>query len=1561
MRQKLKLLNFILIVGLCFNLHSQISITPSVGCLPGISNANFVYSGSLPASNVSWNFGDGSPVSNLTNPQHSYLGQGSYTVTFTATIGGSLQTFTALVVVHPAPNGNFTASLPQSGCAPMTVSFQATSSNSNVAFIWDYGDNTLGNGGNSSHAYNSQGIFTPILTIQNTLTGCFLNVSGSSIPVSSIPSVIISSNPGLFSCTLPFTTAFSASNSTSGSPLSPPGLSYIWNFGNGQNSTMLTPGNITYTSQGNFTVTLTATDNNPKACSRTTSVLVTVITPSVDVIVPQAVCIVNQDIFNMSWPNFTALVSSSQPTTTWQMGDGKTKIIPSPNYNPPVYLSPGVMKFDTIHFYTTPGVKIVTISATAGTCVTSITRTIMVQEITPNFTVVPASFVCTPSLVLTYTNLSTVNYSSNLSYSWTASHWNQNAASAYTSNAVHPSFTVTQGSNNPYTIYNVYSPTITLAVESNTPHCAAKISHTIDRIRRPTAWFNMDKSEGCAPLTVTFRDSSFTDPVLFPISSYTWNNGAAGINSMVVTGSGSNIPNFVFTYTANGTYSPFLSIQTQGGCSHTSFLGSVTVVNPPSINFMMPTSPVCAGVPVQFSLSAGPGENVQHWHIESDFGFFSDCVSNQLPQYAFNNPGVHGFTVSAYQNSCKSTLTLSPTFTVTGPVTNGRYATNCVNKKNVVFFYHLQDATSGMLEFGDAQTYSITGIPGSVVTGSVAHSYSASGNYTAFLRANNSINSCGPFTHSMLVTVREIVVDFTVTPIICKGSSPTVSVQAADIQTGCGRGYTWFYDNLPPEQTTNTVYIAYNTFTNVGNHSLKLLVRDVNGCTAQLTKPFRVSNPAPSFTFNSNPICVSNMPVQIQNLTPQLPDAVPNYTWNMGDGSPGSTIIATNNPTSSPTYTYYIGASQSKTINVTLTAKNTIGCIEKISHSLTVNDPIAFFTYIPDKCIGQPVNFNVLGAPSHTNYLINFGDQSSVSTTSITVLHNYLGPGFYSPTLTVSDNAGCVKSYSQPFEVQLYPQANFTMISVPERTFALADNYCLPLTVSLTSTSFSPSLLSYYWNIGNGGPGTTSPNYTAGGTYTNTGVFTITLTASTTAGCSSTKTKTIKVFNPKADFELLPADKKLFCFGDPITVNFKNRTAEESYWQWDFGDNTVQPILNSNFTLIHSHAPVFFPEQSNGILTVLLTAYSSGSPAACKSIATKTVQIIRVNPDFKRNLEVSEKDWAHCLGLRDNFSNLTRSNSSNSLALTYSWEFGNGSSSQMASPSYKYPVAGQYTVSLKADDPLTGCKNVTVKNMTIFPLPVANFTLKDLSCPDSAFVIEGSGSPGISGTLSGTLLPSPGSFSFSNINTFSLVTSAKQSTTYSLTVRDENDCESNPVYRDILIQKEPRKINWDTTIVVGQQASLNAYSGSNFTYTWTPEISNLNCLNCYNPVSSSTVDITYSVVVTDHPLGCFETTNTFRIKILPKSSLDVPTAFTPNGDGVNDIIYADGWGIKKLIYFRIYDRWGQLLFETEDLKIGWDGRYQGVIQNIETYVYQVEAENYLNERINKSGTFKLIR
>lgn len=179
-------------------------------------------------------------------------------------------------------------------------------------------------------------------------------------------------------------------------------------------------------------------------------------------------------------------------------------------------------------------------------------------------------------------------------------------------------------------------------------------------------------------------------------------------------------------------------------------------------------------------------------------------------------------------------------------------------------------------------------------------------------------------------------------------------------------------------------------------------------------------------------------------------------------------------------------------------------------------------------------------------------------------------------------------------------------------------------------------------------------------------------------------------------------------------------------------------------------------------------------------------------------------------------------------------------------------------------------------------------------------------------------------------------------TTYSITVTTPAGCSAEDSAIVTVRQKDiiSLTVTPSSTIIAGDSVQLNASGGIN--YTWTPP-TGLSCTNCPNPVAKPDTTISYFVMSND---GNCSSKDTITIFVLPAcKDLALPTAFTPNGDGHNDMYHLlyNAKGNLQLKYFRIYNRWGQVVFDTENLLTGWDGKFNGKPESVGTYIWVVDA------------------
>lgn len=562
---------------------------------------------------------------------------------------------------------------------------------------------------------------------------------------------------------------------------------------------------------------------------------------------------------------------------------------------------------------------------------------------------------------------------------------------------------------------------------------------------------------------------------------------------------------------------------------------------------------------------------------------------------------------------------------------------------------------------------------------------------------------------------------------------------------------------------------------------------------------------------------------------------------------------------------------------------------------------------------------------------------------------------------------------------------------------------CDGFTLTFSNESTSPLVNSYRWEFGDtrSGASNISTDAKPVHTYSDTGIYTLKLNVESSVGCKDSTTSLVRVFPGfVADFNVTGN-----CFESPFT--FTDRTITQygvvDSWKWDFGDlasttdvsdkkndsykyptpgsRTVQlivtnskgcidtiskPINASNLpnlslafkdTLICSIDTLQLQARGTGNYswtgTNLVNPTSPNPFVFPKDTATYIVTLneqgciatdtVRVNVLDFISVDVS-RDTSICQ--TDSITMRTTSK-----ALQYLWTPAAG----LSDPNLKNPIArpttsARYYVTAN----LGKCQDKDSIFVAVAPYPQANAGGDVSICYGTTIPLNGS--------IVGAFFRWTPTSGLSNATTLSPTAGPLKTTSYILTAFDTIGCPK-PFSDTILIAvSDPVRAfaGNDTTMVAGQKLQLNATGGS--TYLWSPS-TGLNDATIANPLVTLGAEldsIKYRVLVTTGE-GC-SATDEIKIRIFKSGpEIYVPSAFTPNADGRNDVLRPFPVGMKSLNYFRIYNRWGQLIFSTKEQGKGWDGNFNGKPQSSGTYVYSAEAEDYMGVKVVRKGTIVLIR
>ena len=369
------------------------------------------------------------------------------------------------------------------------------------------------------------------------------------------------------------------------------------------------------------------------------------------------------------------------------------------------------------------------------------------------------------------------------------------------------------------------------------------------------------------------------------------------------------------------------------------------------------------------------------------------------------------------------------------------------------------------------------------------------------------------------------------------------------------------------------------------------------------------------------------------------------------------------------------------------------------------------------------------------------------------------------------------------------------------------------------------------------------------------------------------------------------------CSGNSATLSCNTGTN----FLWSPGNNTTQSITVSP--------------------TVTTTYYATVTIGGC----TLTDSII-VNVTSAPNILVSG-DSSICNG------NIAQMNVTG--GASYSWSTGETTSGISVNPNSTTIYSVITTNSCGID---TSYFTVTVVNN-----PIAVISGDSLICSGETTILTASG---VSNYL------------WNNASTTPSVNVSPISSSSYFVVSSTSGCSDTSFYFVTVVNSPTISLTGNTNIIFGQSLNLTASASGIVTYNWNPSNS-LSCSTCSNPIASPTTTTTYCVEVTNSG-GCSNTSCvTVTIDILC-GELFVPTAFTPNGDGMNDVIKVNNNCLLE-IDFRIYTRWGELVFSSTDLNGMWDGKYKGKEMDESVFAYTLEATLNTGEKLSQKGNISLIR
>lgn len=1449
----------------------------------------------------------------------------------------------------------FTASV-SSGCAPLSVNFTTTASGTVTNHSWSFGNGNTSTQANPGANFINPGSYT--VTLNATVNGVSQTYT-TQITVYPNPVASFYITGGTNMGCLDLTTEFVDNSSSSGVPI----VSWQWDYGDGVIESFAAssdPSHVYHTG-GDFSVYLTVTDQN--GCSGTND-------PPVMVSASPGPNVSFSAIGGMNFCIIPATVqfsNNSSPGVSfeWSFGDGSTSTLfePTHTYNTydmfnvsltvtdaqgcsnshsigsfikvqileadfeiPEYVclndtfqinnnstnanqfswefNPGTSNaYEPELAYSQAGNHIIQVEASLnGDCTDSHMETIYVEYVNAAFNYFPSNVCQLPDSVDMINLSSTNSLIGGLSYEWIID---------FTENSSSVENPVVWYTEVPELFFDYEHTFYDTLIVTSPMGCKDTVVNTMSiYLLEPS--FYMAPTTGCVFDSIT--------PVIYNTSEYNHPNDS------VVTwewdlGDGNFYTGFEpppHTYTDTGTFAVSFVATTALGCEISSFFDMVQIGDKHHPDFEIMGSDTFCAYEGKHIINLSENDTFidgYGWH-------FSDGV-----QYNYSTPGYHpkdtgwiSFVLYASHNGCLSDTFASDQMYVLGPIgwlAEDYHDCYVPGPYYYEFSMHGIDYDHFYWDFGD-------GSPIDSVNTSVTHDFGHDTITAVTVTWTNDSTGCDYVRQIGINALQSKAIITADTLKVCVGSPIALRGDSSINETyydhyGHTGQWVWNYGDssefVHPLLTDNWEVkldtITTHTYYEKGFYTVQLAVMNTVGCFDTTSIVVEAVHPTPEFIVDPPGGC-SPVECTFTDITSH-PYAIQEWEWILGQGD----TVDIQQP---DTIIYPIGSYW-----VTLQLTDELGCTAITAFEVVSSQPEADFQ-ISDLqvCKGDSIFFTNLSTTYGSSPIYEWDFGNGDFSYDFEPDYLYTDTGEFKLTLTVIDG-GCEDEMTVP--------TGDVSIQDPNTKIVLNnDGNCAPVFASLTCLPNPSYMTTHFWSFGDGSP--ISTDYPAMHGYYDNGTVEITLFVSTSAGCTARDTIYLDVFDPSAELQI--SDHEI-CLGDSVEISIVNMENVGNMFL-DLGDGIYMDEF-TDYTFMHTYVAV----PLNNQLSVSLV-YEDETGQCHPPAAYDLISVFEARAIFDRG--PLDADTAGCGELAVAFVDKTIG------ADSYFWNFNDGfTNSTQAAPDHIFTNPGEYFVELTITNNQYGCVVTEGKKVHVYPLPEIQ-TIGDVEiCLEDEIKLWSMGGDSIAWW--------PNAY-INDTTIFDPVVSPPASQLYFMQVKNEYDCMSDSSVF-VYVQTEPELTVSDTTVIVGEELSIPIANYQHVEYFWEPPYA-IDCQTCPNPVFSPLYDTTYYVTITAWAgeKVCYEITDSLKIEVDWQFSIDVPNIFTPNGDNINDVVYVDGWGVQELIEFSIFNRWGQKVFESHDIAVGWDGSYNGTVQPNDTYIYRARVLTFSNKVLELKGTINLI-